>query len=270
MLSGIADLDGQGVAVERGYIAGEWLSETSRGPPDRGQGYPYRPRGGGDRHADAYFGNLRRQLLDRQGRAGRSQGGSFNSRGPGRYGMGVRKDWPELAVMLDKVSPHQRRGTPGDPPEVAGGALRTRHPTPGRGQWVAVVVAVALVWIIQLRLTVRRKTRKLKAEIARREAQEQELARSLGEVEAAHRKLQLFIEGTPWLCRMESGPAHRGLEPAAEKLLGWTAAEVLDVRRASSSDSRRRGCPHLGGRREDFQRLGAAATGCCRRPAQER
>ncbi len=105
--------------------------------------------------------------------------------------MGVRKDWPELARLIDKAL--------GSMTEEERQAIRQKWLSCACGwrtldvlKWVLIVAGVALVFIVQLRVQVNRRTAELRSEVELRQNKED----ALRESEERYRRLvQLSSEG---------------------------------------------------------------------------
>lgn len=90
-----------------------------------------------------------------------------------------------------------------------------------------VVALLALLWIVQLRLAVRRRTADLRQEITLRLEKESELKQSMEVIRDAHQRLQIQIKRMP-LAYIVWDTAFRVVEwnPAAEKMFGWSATDA--------------------------------------------
>ncbi|MDT8423119.1 MAG: ATP-binding protein [Desulfuromonadales bacterium] len=90
-----------------------------------------------------------------------------------------------------------------------------------------VVALLALLWIVQLRLAVRRRTADLRQEITLRQEKEKELKQSMEIIRDAHQRLRIQIKRMP-LAYIVWDTAFRVVEwnPAAEKMFGWSATEA--------------------------------------------
>jgi|GEM_PF-814917 len=104
-ISGIKDLAGKSVAMERGFIFGEWLK---RDVPDVSLRETILSREAIEAvstgKADAYVGNLAlgTYLIEKLGYVNMKVAAP-TPYGPDALAMGVRKDWPELAQLLDRA-----------------------------------------------------------------------------------------------------------------------------------------------------------------------
>lgn len=185
-ISGIKDLQGATLVSESGYIGTDWLRrdlpqakiiETGT----TGEALESVATG----KADAYIGNLAvvSYLIEKKGLV------DLKVAAPSpypddAYAMGVRKDWPELARLIDKalaaVSEAEHR-------QIRQKWLSLRYEHGLRAldlvKWVTIVAAVLIVFIVQLRRMVRQRT-----------AQLQE---SLRKLEDMHRKMADIIEFLP-------------------------------------------------------------------------
>lgn len=186
VVAGIKDLTGKTVASENGFIEIDYLQrdikdvrilETSTTTEALERVATGR--------ADAYVGNLAvaSYLIDKEGLANLKVAAPYPFPDD-EYSMGVRKDWPELARMIDKVlasmSDDEHR-------QIRQKWLSVRYEHGLQPldvvKWVAIVAAVLLVFIIQLRRMVRQRTAALH--------------QSLRQLEDAHRKLADIIEFLP-------------------------------------------------------------------------
>jgi PAS domain S-box-containing protein len=170
-ISSLHDLEHAVVAVERDYVMESWLRRdlpeaqlvtTDGSPPalllvSQGQ-------------AQAYVGNLAvaSHIINQNGLV------NLGVVAPSGYGdeefaMGVRRDWPELVAMLDRAFAeiHEQEAT----------AIRERWLTVRYEHglryadivlWVLAVAGIALLFIVQLRRMVARRTRELAREAAQR------------------------------------------------------------------------------------------------------
>ena len=185
-VAGIKDLSGKTVAIETGFIEIDYLKRdipqvklletktTEEALKSVATG-----------KADAYVGNLAvaSYLIEKKGFV------DLKVAAPAlypedAYAMGVRKDWPELARLIDKAlaamseEEHRQIRQKWHPVRYEHG-LRTLDVV----KWVAIVSAVLAVFIIQLRRMVRQRTA--------------ELQESLSKLQDTHRKLADIIEFLP-------------------------------------------------------------------------
>lgn len=178
-ISGLADLRQATVTVERDYVMEGWLRRDL--PEARFLVFNDSLdclRAVAEGRADAYVGNLALAswLIDRHGLV------NIGVAAPSGYGdeefsMGIRKDWPELVALLDRAlaaMPHEERQA------LRQKWLAVRYEfglrTGDLVRWVLIVAAIALVFIIQLRLLVRRRTQALAREVELRREREAHLA----------------------------------------------------------------------------------------------
>jgi PAS domain S-box-containing protein len=224
-ISGLADLRGSSIAVERDYVMEGWLRRDL--PSARllvvDDSLPALSAVA-TRRADAYVGNLAvaSYLIDRHGLV------NLGVAAPSGYGdeefaMGVRKDWPELVALLDRAFAEM-------PPEEL---LKIRQPWlsvryehglryADIAMWVLIVSGVLLVFIVQLRRMVRHRTAELAHEVALRREREVHLAEA-----------QRIAHLGSWTRNLASG----GIVWSEEirRIFGWpagrpaTAVEHLDV-----------------------------------------
>jgi len=185
-VSGVKDLCSKTIATENSFIEIDYLKRdipqvklietktTEEALADVATG-----------KADAYLGNLAvaSYLIERNGLV------DLKVAAPSpypddSYAMGVRKDWPELARIFDKVlaamSEEEHR-------QIRQKWLSLRYEHGLRPldvvKWVAIVAGVLFVFICQLRRMVRQRTA--------------ELQQSLRKLEDVHRKLADIIEFLP-------------------------------------------------------------------------
>ena len=174
-ISGLSDLTRSSLVVENDYVMAEWLKRDL--PQAR---LALRTDTGGcleavsNGQADAYVGNLAvaSYLIDRLGLVNVKVVAPTDY-GDEEFSMGVRRDWPELVTLLDRAIASM-------PPEelqaIRQKWLTVRYEyglrTSDIVKWVLIVAGIALVFIVQLRLMVRRRTAELKREIERRRNEE--------------------------------------------------------------------------------------------------
>ncbi len=185
-ISGLRDLNGAVIASERSYIGTDWLRrDVPRAKILETATTVEALESVATGRADAYLGNLAvvSYLIDKRGLV------DLKVAAPSpypddAYAMGVRKDWPELARLLDKalesVSEEEHR-------QIRQKWLSVRYEHGLRPRdivlWVALVAGILALFIVQLRRMVRQKTA--------------ELRKSLLHLEDAHRKLGDIIEFLP-------------------------------------------------------------------------
>jgi len=185
-VAGIKDLSGKTVASENGFIEIEYLQrdiENVKILETKTTEEALESVATGK--ADAYVGNLAvaSYLIEKNGLVNLKVAAPYPFP-EDAYAMGVRKDWPELARMIDKVlasmSEDEHR-------QIRQKWLSIRYEHGLRPldvvKWVAIVAAVLLIFIIQLRRMVRQRTA--------------ELHESVQQLEDAHRKLADIIEFLP-------------------------------------------------------------------------
>ncbi len=185
-ISGIRDLSGMTLASERGFIGTDWLRRdfpdikivetetTSEALESVATG-----------KADAYLGNLAvvSYLLEKEGFV------DIKVAAPSpypddAYAMGVRKDWPELARIIDKaladLSVEEHR-------QIRQKWISVRYEHGLRpldiALWVTAVAGILAVFIVQLRRMVRQRTA--------------DLQKSLLQLEDTRQKLEDIIEFLP-------------------------------------------------------------------------
>lgn len=185
-IAGISDLSGSTIASEKGFIESDYLKREipqvkileTRTTEEALQSVT-------TGKADAYVGNLAvaSYLIEKKGYVG------LKVAAPAlfpedTYAMGVRKDWPDLARLIDKalaaMSAEEHR-------HIRQKWLPVRYEHGLRPldvvQWVVIVTAMLAVFIIQLRRMVRQRTA--------------ELQESLCQLQDTHRKLADIIEFLP-------------------------------------------------------------------------
>ncbi|GFE60577.1 PAS domain S-box protein [Geobacter sp. AOG2] len=128
------------------------------------------------------------------------------------YAMGVRKDWPELARILDKalmsIPAEEHRGI-----EQKWLSLRYEHGIRPRDviKWALAVAGIALAFIVQLRRMVRNRTIELEHEIETRKRTEDSLRQREAELQSlymaapvgiAYVKDRIFLKVNDAMCAM--------------------------------------------------------------------
>jgi PAS domain S-box-containing protein len=163
-ISGVRDLGGKPVAVEKDHITSSWLKRdfpTVNIVQALNSVDALRKVSNGS--ADAYVGNLAvaSYVIERNGLT------NLKIAAPTTYGdetlsMGVRKDWPELARLLDKSLDSF---TNEDHRAIRNRWLSVRYEHGVKPHdvvlWLSLTVGCALAFIIPLRTMVRMKTREL-------------------------------------------------------------------------------------------------------------
>ncbi len=175
-VSGVRDLAGMTVSIERGYVMRGWLSRDVPNvrfvDVDRSEDALDAVATG---KADAYVGSLAvgSYFIEKGGLT------DLKVAAPTPYGadamaMAVRKDWPELASLINKVL---RSLNNEDHRAIRQRwlSLRYEHGLEVKDivLWSVVVAAAALFWIIPLRIMVKRRTAELEQEVQRRRESEQ-------------------------------------------------------------------------------------------------
>jgi PAS domain S-box-containing protein len=189
----VQDLAGSTVAVEKDYVMVAWLQRdipTAKLILTEDTAMALEAVATGE--ANAYVGNLAaaRYLIEKKDLV------DLRVAAPTDYGedalaMGVRKDWPELARLIDKAL--------GSMTEKERQAIRQKWLSCACGwrtldvlKWILIVAGVALVFIVQLRVQVNRRTADLRSEVELRQNKED----ALRESEERYRRLvQLSSEG---------------------------------------------------------------------------
>ncbi|HZV81543.1 MAG TPA: transporter substrate-binding domain-containing protein [Geobacteraceae bacterium] len=185
-ISGIRDLSDSVIASERSYIGTDWLRrDIPRAKILETDTTVEALKSVATGKAEAYLGNLAvvSYLIDKEGFV------DLKVAAPSpypddAYAMGVRKDWPEFARILDKalasVSEDEHRQI-----RQKWFAVRYEHGLRPLDiiLWVTIVAGILAVFIVQLRRMVRQRTA--------------ELQKSLLQLEDAHRKLADIIEFLP-------------------------------------------------------------------------
>ncbi|MEI6209466.1 MAG: PAS domain S-box protein [Desulfuromonadales bacterium] len=206
-ISNIKDLSGGTVATENGFVQAEQIGQDVPGvtvieTPTTKTSLEAVATG----KADAYVGNLAVAsfLIEENGFANLKVAAPssypFDS-----YAMGVRKDWPELASILDKAItsfPEEERR------KINQKWLSVRYEHGVRPldilKWVLIVSSVLLIFIVQLRRMVRKRTGDLKHEIEARTLMEQELQSLFmaAPVGIAYVKDRVFQKVNDAMCRL--------------------------------------------------------------------
>ncbi|HZV82964.1 MAG TPA: transporter substrate-binding domain-containing protein [Geobacteraceae bacterium] len=185
-ISGIRDLSDSVIASERSYIGTDWLRrDVPRAKILETDTTVEALKSVATGKAEAYLGNLAvvSYLIEKEGFV------DLKVAAPSpypddAYAMGVRKDWPEFARILDKalasVSEEEHRQI-----RQKWFAVRYEHGLRPLdiALWVTIVAGILAVFIVQLRRMVRQKTA--------------ELQKSLLQLEDAYRKLADIIEFLP-------------------------------------------------------------------------
>ena len=175
-LAGLKDLSNMHIAVERGYVMRTWLGRDVPGGLFVEVGTTEEALNAvATGRADAYVGNLAvaSYFIEKRGLV------NLKVAAPTPYGddamaMGVRRDWPELAGLINKVLRSMS--------EDEHHAIRNRwlslryehgitvtHVIVGAG----AVAGIAMLWIVPLRLLVKRRTAELQREVQLRRESEQ-------------------------------------------------------------------------------------------------
>lgn len=218
-ISGVKDLDGMKVAMERGYVMRDWLSRDVPGirfvDVDRsGEALDAVATG----QADAYVGSLAvgSYFIEKKGLV------SLKVAAPTPYGvdamaMAIRKDWPELALLINRalrsMSEDDHRAI-----RTRWLSLRYEHGLNVRDvvTWTVTIIVAAMFWIIPLRVMVKRRTTELQKEVQQRREGEQ--------------KLRLILDNAPYAVYALS---HEGkglyINKSAEKMVGYTTKELLSM-----------------------------------------
>lgn len=230
-VTGLTDLAGLAVAVERDYITRDWLkrdlpglrllefdhSEEALTAVSTGQ-------------ADAYVGNLAvgSYFIEEKGLVDLKIAAP-TPYGTDRLAMGIRKDWSELAHLIDKaidsMSAQEHR-------EIRQKWLSVRYEHGIRVRdivkWTLLVAGLALIWIVHLRHSVKKGTARLRSEVERRREKEKELQQRVEDLRDAHQRLRFHVQRMPlgyivWDIDLRVAEWN----PAAERIFGWSASEVL-------------------------------------------
>lgn len=180
-ISGIKDLSGTTVAIEKGYIEKEWLARDVPGISFlEVEGSAAAIEATATGKADAYVGNLALGSYYIE----KNMFTNLQVAAPTPYkddamAMGVRKDWPELARLIDKALVSLSAD---EESEIRHKWLSIRYEHGFRGadilKWVAIVTGAALILIFQLRNMVKRRTAELQSEVELRREKERELYES--------------------------------------------------------------------------------------------
>jgi hypothetical protein len=229
-VTGLTDLAGLVVAVERDYITREWLKRDL--PGVRLLEYEHSEEAltaVSTGQADAYVGNLavgsyfieEKGLVDLKVAAPTPYGSD-------RLAMGVRGDWPEFADLIDKALDSM---TVQEHREIRQKWLSVRYEHGIRVRdivtWTLLVAGLSLIWIVHLRLSVKRGTAQLRREVERRREKENELRQRVEDLSDAHQRLSFHVQRMP-LGYIVWDTDLRVVEwnPAAERVFGWSAAEA--------------------------------------------
>ncbi|WP_051361373.1 transporter substrate-binding domain-containing protein [Desulfuromonas sp. TF] len=229
-ITGLMDLAELVVAVERDYITQEWLKRDL--PGVRLLEYDHSEEAltaVSTGQADAYVGNLavgsyfieEKGLVDLKIAAPTPYGSD-------RLAMGVRRDWSELADLIDKALDSM---TAQEHRDIRQKWLSVRYEHGIRVRdivkWTLLVGGLSLIWILYLRLAVKRRTAQLRREVERRREKEKELEQRVDDLRDAHQRLSFHVQRMPvgyivWDTDL------RVVEwnPAAERIFGWSAAEA--------------------------------------------
>jgi PAS domain S-box-containing protein len=220
-ISGLKDLATSRVVVEREYVMEDWLRRdlpqaTIIAFNDPEQCLEAVSSG----QADAYVGNLAiaSWLIEKLGLV------NIEVVAPSGYGdeefsMAVRKDWPELVALLDKgiaaIPPEQQQA-------MSRHWLSVRYEyglrTADIVKWVLIVAGVSLVFILQLRRMVGRRTTELKREIELRRSQEAHLREAQRLASLGSWTRDLADDALAW-----SDETYR--------IFGWEPGEPVSMRR---------------------------------------
>lgn len=164
-VSGFKDLEGRLVATENDFIEAETLRQDIKDVKlleVKTTAEALKAVALGD--ADAYVGNLGvgSYLIDKLGLVNLKVAAP-TPYGDDSYAMGIRKDWPELARILEKgldsLNAEEHQGV-----RQKWLAIRYEYGLSAIDiiKWVLVAVVISLVFIIQLRLMVQARTRELR------------------------------------------------------------------------------------------------------------
>jgi len=178
-VSGLRDLSKSTIASERSYIGTDWLRRDipqariiETGTTEEAL------KSVATGKADAYIGNLAvgSYLIEKKGFV------DLKVAAPSpypddAYAMGVRKDWPELARLIDKalasMSEEEHR-------QIHQKWLSVRYEHGLRpldiAMWVTIVAAILTLFIVQLRRMVRQRTAELQKSLLQLEDTRQKLA----------------------------------------------------------------------------------------------
>lgn len=240
-LGGTADLARSRIAVENDYVMADWLKRdlpraTLLVVPDSGAALSAVSSG----TAEAYVGNLAvgSWLIDHQGLTNLAVVAPTDY-GDEEFAMGVRRDWPELVGLLD-------RAIASIPPEDLSAirqrwlSVRYEHGLRVRdiALWVLAVGAIALVFIVQLRAMVDRRTAELKHEVELRRAKEHHLeqAQRIAQVGSWSEDLQGHLQWSAETQRIIAWPSGSPAQQAT--LMAVVHPDDVDRRRACHARAR--------------------------------
>jgi PAS domain S-box-containing protein len=223
-ITDVKDLAGHTVAIEKGYIKKQWLE---RDVPEvrflEVEGSQTALEAVSSGRADAYVGNIavgnyyvdKRYLTDLEIAAPTP----YKNDG---MAMGVRKDWPDLANILDKTLASL---TDAEHREIRQRWLAVRYEHGIRWidvvKWGAILTAIGLVFIVQLRRMVRLRTAELVQEMERRQNSE-ELQR-----QSEKRYQELVEQANSAIVRMSPAGEITFINKYAEHLFGYSREEVI-------------------------------------------
>lgn len=234
-VAAVQDLAGSTVAVEKDYVMVAWLRRdipTAKLVLTEDTATALEAVATGE--ADAYVGNLAAAsyLIEKKGLV------DLKVAAPTDYGddalaMGVRKDWPELARLIDKAL--------GSMTEKEHRTIRQKWLRCECGwrtldvlKWILIVVGVALVFIVQLRAMVKRRTAELRGEVELRRKKEE----ALRESEERFHKIFDSVNDAIFIQDIETG-AILDVNQRMCELYGYTREEAkrLDIGKLSSGFS---------------------------------
>ncbi len=224
-VAAVHDLAESAVAVEKDYVTEAWLRrDIPRAKLIVTKDTATALEAVATGRADAYVGNLAvaSYLIDKKGFI------NLTVAAPTVYGddalaMGVRKDWPELARLIDKalgaITEEEHRA-------IRQKWLSVRYEYGWRTldvlKWVLIVAGVALVFIVQLRAMVKRRTTELQREVDLRRVQEEAVRES-------EERFRVLVEQAPEAIVVYDVDQERfvNANKNAERLFGCGREELL-------------------------------------------
>ncbi len=197
-ISGIIDLAGRVIAVERGFVMKEWLQRDIPGVRLLEVNTPAEAlEAVSTSKADAYIQNLAvgTYLIDKKGLVNIKVAAPASPYEDDRLAMGVRNDWPELARLIDKALASI---TPEEHQTIRNNwlSLRIEHGIRLLDviKWSGLIASFAMVWILLLRRAVKVRTAALQLEVERRRTTEEVLKESNEELSATEEKLRQQLD----------------------------------------------------------------------------
>lgn len=169
-ISGINDLYGKVVAVERGYVTKQWLQRDLPGVKFMDvDTTPEALQAVATHKADACIENMAvgSYLIEKMGLTNIKVSAAASSYGNEDLAMGVRNDWPEIAKLIDKaiasITPEEHQAI-----RNKWLSLRVEHGIQLLDviKWISIVGIFSLTWILLLRRMVKERTATLQDEVS--------------------------------------------------------------------------------------------------------